>query len=368
MAIERLNMTGRVLSSDYMHWAKTQASARFNLATSGIPNLPIAELPARIEELELTSDSGYGYPPLQEALARKLGVAKESIVTAAGTSMANHLAMAALIAPGDEVLIEQPTYGLLLDVAHYLSANVTRFSRKAENGFRVDPDQVAKNVTPRTRLIVLTNLHNPSSALLEEETLAQIGQGARRVGARALVDEAYLEAAYARKPRSAFHLGEEFVVTSSLTKFYGLSGVRCGWILAEPQLAEKIWRLNDLFSSSSAHPAERLSVIALQNLERIGKRSRALLEANRPLLVSFLRSRNDLEWAEQEYGTVAFPRVLHADVEKLCALLAAKYETSVVPGKFFEMPEHIRIGVGCATETLAPGLDRLGKALDELHA
>jgi aspartate/methionine/tyrosine aminotransferase len=362
------NESERVLSSDYMHWAKTQACARFNLATSGMPNFPLAELPLRLEEIELTGESGYGYPPLQEALAAKSGVAKECVVAAAGTSMANHLAMATLIAPGDEVLIEHPTYELLLSVAHYLGADVKRFSRKAENGFRVDASEVAKNMTACTRLVVLTNLHNPSSAFINEESLSEIGLAVNRVGARVLVDEAYLESAYARAPRSSFHLGEQFVVTSSLTKFYGLSGLRCGWILAGPELAERMWRLNDLFSSSSAHPAERLSVIALQNLERVAARARGLLETNRPLLISFLRSRSDLQWAEQEYGTVVFPRVVRVDVEKLCTLLAQTYETSVVPGRFFEMPDYIRIGVGCETEMLKAGLERLGAALDELGA
>ena len=286
----------RVLSSDYMHWAKTQANARFNLASSGMPNFPLADLPVRLEELEITGTSGYGYAPLQEALAAKMGAPKECVVTAAGTSMANHLAMAALIAPGDEVLIEHPTYGLLLEVARYLGANVRRFSRsppaepvqpmdKIDNRFRVDVKGLSKQLTPRTRLIVLTNLHNPSSALIDNETLKEIGEVAARVGARVLVDEAYLEAAYELAPRSAFHLGEQFVVTSSLTKFYGLSGLRCGWILATPELATKIWRLNDLFSSTPVHAAERLSVIALQYLDLPAERARRLLEANRPLTI-----------------------------------------------------------------------------------
>jgi aspartate/methionine/tyrosine aminotransferase len=357
----------RTLSSDYMHWAKTQATARFNLATSGIPNFPMADLPVKLDELEITGTSGYGYPPLLEAIAAKSDVPKECVVAAAGTSMANHLAMAALIAPGDEVLIEQPTYGLLLEVAHYLSANVKRFARKIDNGFRVDVDEIHRQLTPRTRLIVLTNLHNPSSALINDATLKEIGEAARGAGARVLVDEAYLEAAYKISPRTSFHLGEEFVVTNSLTKFYGLSGLRCGWILAAPDLATKMWRLNDLFASTPVHAAERLSVIALKNIDIPAARARRLLEANRPLLVSFLESRKDLEWAAQDYGTVAFPRVVRANVEKLCALLAEKYETSVVPGRFFEMPEHIRIGVGCETSVLREGLERLGKALDEFR-
>ena len=180
------------------------------------------------------------------------------------------------------------------------------------------------------------------------------------------MDEAYLEAAYKISPRSSFHLGEQFVVTSSLTKFYGLSGLRCGWILATPDLATKMWRLNDLFASTPVHAAELLSVIALKNIELPARRARHLLDANRPLLVSFLRSRKDLEWAEQNYGTVAFPRVMAGKVDELCARLAEKYETSVVPGRFFEMPNHIRIGVGCETDVLREGLERLGQALDEL--
>ena len=161
---------GRVLSSNYMHWAKTQANARFNLATSGIPNFPLADLPVKIEALEITGTSGYGHPTLLEALAAKSGVPKECVVAAAGTSMANHLAMAALIAPGDEVLIEQPTYGLLLEVARYLSAEIKRFTRRIDNRFDVDVEEISRQLTPRTRLFVLTNLHNPSSALIEDAT------------------------------------------------------------------------------------------------------------------------------------------------------------------------------------------------------
>jgi aspartate/methionine/tyrosine aminotransferase len=188
---------------------------------------------------------------------------------------------------------------------------------------------------------------------------------ARGVGARVLVDEVYLDALFERTPPTAFHLGEEFVVTSSLTKVYGLSGLRCGWILAEPTLAQRLWRLNDLFGVIHAHPAERLSVAALRNLEPIAARSRALLETNGRLLNSFLRTRDDLEYFEHRSGTVSFPRLKAGDVNELCRLLIEKYETSVVPGRFFGMPSHIRIGISCDTEMFRRGLERLGAALDE---
>src|SRR5207302_9436693 len=143
----------------------------------------------------------------------------ENVVTVAGgTSMANHLAMAAMIEHGDEVLIEQPTYDPLLAVAEYLGAEIKRFARRFEDGFKIDIEALEKQISPRTRLIVLTNLHNPSSALVDETTLRKIGDLARNVGARVLVDEVYQEAIFENAPRSAMSLGPEFVATSSFPK------------------------------------------------------------------------------------------------------------------------------------------------------
>jgi aspartate/methionine/tyrosine aminotransferase len=251
------------MGSDYMVWAKTRSRARFNLATSGVLNYPISELGVTLEDLELSGPSWYGYEPLQNALAAKSQVTPDNVVAANGTSQANHLAMAVLLAPGDEVLIEQPVYDPVLALARHLGARVKRFHRRLEDGFRIDPREIERSVSRRTRLIVITNLHNPSSALTDKETLVEIQGIAREVGARVLVDEVYLEALFDGSP-SAFHLGREFIVTSSLTKAYGLSGLRCGWILAEPELAESMRRLNDLFCVIPPHSAELLSVIALR--------------------------------------------------------------------------------------------------------
>jgi aspartate/methionine/tyrosine aminotransferase len=354
-------------ASEYMRWAKLRSHARFNLAASGVANYPLRELPVRLEELELTGPSFYGYEPLQRALAAKCGVPAECVVAAAGTSMANHLAMAALLEPGDEVLVEHPVYEPIVAVARYLRAGVKPFARRAGDGFRLDPDEVERLAGPRTRMIVLTNLHNPSNVLAGDETLRRVGEVARKVGARVLVDEVYLDALFDRAPRSAFHLGGHFVVTSSLTKVYGLSGIRCGWILAEPALAERIWRLTDLFYSVPAHPAELLGVVALEHLDRIAARARGILEPNRRLLNAFLRSRDDLEWLEHDFGTVAFPRLRSGDAGRFCGLLRERYETSVVPGGFFGMPDHFRIGVGGDGAALEAGLERIGAALDELR-
>jgi aspartate/methionine/tyrosine aminotransferase len=352
------------IQSAYMEWAKTRSHARFNLSTSGLASFPLAKLPVRLEDLELTGPAGYGYAALQRRLAARAGVAPECVVAATGTSMANHLAMAAVLEPGDEVLIEQPTYELLLNVADYLGAKTLRFPRRFEDGFRIEPREIERALTPRTRLIVLTNLHNPSGVLTEDSVLREVGEIAQSVGARVLVDEVYLDAAFARAPRSAFHLGGHFIVTNSLTKVYGLSGLRCGWILAVPDLARRMWRLNDLFGVNAAHPAERLSVIALDHLGQIAVAARLLLETNRALLRSFFDSRDDLSAVWPEAGAILFPKVRSGSAEPFCESLRENYETSVVPGTFFEMRGHFRIGVGGETAMVAEGLKQIAAALE----
>jgi hypothetical protein len=372
-----------------MPWAKQHSRSQYNLATSGVAHWKLRDLPVRIEDLEISGPSFYGYPPLQEALAKHCGVPQDRVVAATGTSMANYLALAATLNAGDDVLIESPTYELILAAASQIGARVHRFTRTHESGFALHPQTIERAITSRTRLIVLSNLHNPSSAFTNESTMLEIAKVAKRGGTRVLVDEVYLDAVFQGAPRSAALMGDHFIVTSSLTKVYGLSGLRCGWIVAAPELAQKMWRLNDLFGVIPAHMAELASIIALGELDRIRENVRARLDRNRAALHRFFDSRPDLDVPRFPYGTIAFPKLLlsarrsdndqsrssergstaaGSAVDQLCGLLRTKYDTTVVPGKYFEMPDHFRIGIGGDLEPLEEGLRRLGLALDEMHS
>ncbi len=249
--------------SRYLAWAKLNSAARFNLATSGVPDYPLAELPVQIKDLEIGGTDAYGFKPLMKRLAAKADVPEECVVYTFGTSMANYLALSALVRRGDEVLVERPTYDPLLAILDHIGANVSRFERRAEKGFRLGLGELERRINPQTKLIVLCNLHNPSSTLTDEATMKQVGEMAAKVGARVLVDEVYLESLFDQPSRSAFHLGPNFVTTNSLTKAYGLSGIRCGWVLAQPELAQRMWQIVDFTYGSPVHPAELLAVIAL---------------------------------------------------------------------------------------------------------
>ncbi len=357
----------RTMGSPYMHWAKTRQTARYTLAVSGIKGLSLSELGAGWNDVALDGAPGYGVPNLRDALARKSGVDPSRVVLATGTSGANHLVMAALIAPGDEVLLECPGYEPIEMLARHLGARVGLFPRRADNGFRIDPADVASAVTRSTRLIVLSNLHNPSSVATDEGTLRAIGAIAEKVGARVLSDEAYLDAAFEQAPPSAGTLGDAFVVTTSLTKVFGLGGLRCGWIVAAPDIAERLWQLKNLFGVNEPYPVGGMAACALRKSEAILSRARKILDTNRAAWNELLDRRDDLVVERAAFGTTAFPRLLRCDADALCAHLRERYETSLVPGRFFGAPEHVRVGL-CGDPTIfTEGLARLNSALDDLQ-
>jgi aspartate/methionine/tyrosine aminotransferase len=358
------------MRSDYMNFAKLGTAARFGLASSGVADCVMSDLGADVGDLALHGSNSYGYPPLVEAVAGRFAVPTECVVMpGGGASFANHLALAALISPGDAVLIEDPTYELILRTLEYLQARVTRFDLKLEDDWALHPATVAGRITPETRLVVLTNLHNPTGALAAPETIAAVAEAAAAVGAMVLIDEVYLELLFEDgRAFTAFRPEGNIVVTSSLTKAYGLSGLRCGWILAPAPIAEKMRRLNDLFASLPAHVAEQLGVVAFQRLPALRARATAILDENRAAYREILGGHPALQQIVFDHGTTVFPRVAGGEGsgDRLFRTLMDRFETSLVPGRFFGRSEHVRIGLSHNPATTREGLLRVRAALDEL--
>src|SRR5262249_42402712 len=156
------------------------------------------------------------------------------VITGHGCSGANFLAIAALVGAGDDVLIERPTYDPLIGACQLMGARITRFDRRFDNGWRLDLDAIRARLTPRTRLIVITSPHNPTGAVIDSASLTTLGEMAASVGAHVLVDEVYLDGAnfvVAGRAKPAATLDGPFLSTASLTKSYGLAGIRCGWVV-----------------------------------------------------------------------------------------------------------------------------------------
>ncbi len=350
----------------YMEWAKLHARPRWNLAGSNLLACTVDDLPGAREALEINGDNDNGYLPLVEAIARRYRVTDDMVATAVGASGANFLVFVALIRPGDDVLVERPGYDPLMGPVGLLGARVTRFDRRFEDGYRLDPDAVRRALTPHTRLIVITNPHNPSGVLASDDDLEAVGRIGEKAGAKVLVDEVYLDSVPGPLRRPSGARSPVFITTSSLTKSYGLAGLRCGWVIASPGVAELVRRARDIVDGSGPFPAERLSVLALAQIDRLAARARSILEPNFRTIGDFLSSRAELECMLPAGGTVVFPRLKGVDdASAFVERLARDFETGIVPGAFFQAPAHVRIGFGGRSDVLAEGLARIGRALDQ---
>lgn len=344
-------LSERVYESAYLDWVKTNQGRKWecDLSGSGVPGVRLSDL-RELPDLEPISGQGgrLGFVPLLEAIGREYDVPVECIVKGGGTSGANTYVFLLLLGPGDDVLVETPAYDILPNLARFTGASVRSCVR--------DPEDIARLIRPATKMVVLTNLHNPTSALMDGAALERIGEVAARNGVYVVVDEVYLDCVWENRPKSSFHLGPNFIVTSSLTKVYGLSGLRCGWIFAQPDVAMRLRRLIDLFDNIPSHTAELLSVAAFRELPRLRAKARELIEGNRAIYREFAER---VGFDVPPYGTVVFPRV----GERVSERLLQDFSTRVVPGRFFGAPEHVRIGLVGEPGALREGLRRLEACL-----
>ena len=357
-------MSGLRYHAPYMEYAKTRHHARFDLGGSNILACSLDDLPGANEAVALNGDNDNGYAPLIDAIASRYGSSSNRVTTATGTAGANFLALAALVEPGDDVLVERPGYDPLLGAARLLGARTVRFDRTEDSGFALDPERVAAAVTPRTRAIVVTHPHNPTGVAASTDALREIGEIAKRANARVIVDEVYRDVSPASGPAIAA-LDDVFVTTNSLTKSYGLTSLRCAWVIASKDLTYRVRRARDVVDGTGSIVAERLATLAFEQLNALASRARTILARNKALVDRFLSSRRGLRWTPSA-GTVVFPRIEGVDdVSEFAERLVRERETSIVPGRFFDAPAHFRLGFGGDTERLRGGLERLAAALDE---
>ena len=348
-------MTAR---APYMEWAKSRPTPRIDLAGSNLLACSVDDLPGAREGLDFSGENPNGYPPLVEAIAARFSLAPDRVATGTGAAGANFLACAAVLEPGDAVVAEWPGYDPLPGAARMVGAEVRFFERRFADGWAIDPERVVAAMTARTKLILLSNPHNPTGALAPPEVLDAVGRAAERAGALVLVDEVYLETVEGEAPAPAATRYPVFVSTNSLTKAYGLSALRCGWALAAPRVAEAIRRARDVVDGSGSIPAERLSVLAFRQMPALRARAGRILAANRRLWRGFLE-RSALECADSA-ATIAFPRLPdELDGAAFADRLMARDGVAVAPGAFFGEPRHVRVAIGGDTPRLAEGLEAI---------
>jgi len=347
----------------------------FNLSESGVHPLTVGELLALADASIDTLGIGYGQSNgsdvLRERIARLYGdAADDAVVVMNGSAEANFAVTWELVSPGDAVAVLAPAYMQTPGLARAFDADVREVPLREELGWQPDPDEI-RAIPGRTRLIVVTNPGNPTGAILNDVARDAVIDAAERTGAWILADEVYTGAELEGSETSSFFGRHPRVVaTGSLSKAYGLPGLRVGWATAPSELAARLWARSDYTTISPGALTDHLATLALRPdvRPRILERTRRLLHEGIEILETWFRATGGFTWRRPDAGAICFARYdLDIESAQLAETLRAEYSVLVVPGAHFDRDRFLRIGFG-EPALLRPALERVGAALAAIGA
>ena len=351
---------------------------RHNLSESGVHPLSLGELLelAGATEEALATSLGYGQSNGTEVLRERIAglyddAAAANVVVTNGSAEANMIAAWRVLetaGPGDNVAVLLPTYMQLPGLADAFGAEVRGIHLREEEGWQPDPDEVRAAVDHRTRMIVVTNPQNPTGVVLDPQALDAVIESAERVGAWILADEVYAgaERSGGRTPSLWDRAGGpsgRVLATGSLSKAYGLPGLRIGWVLAPDALAEDLWGRKDYTTIGPGALTDHLAALALRDdvMPRIVERTRAIIRDHLEITVAWMNDVGRFAPVRHDAGAVCFPRYeLPVDSGDLAERLRVEQDVLIVPGSHFEMGPYLRIGFGIERRPLEEALDRVG--------
>ena len=355
----------------------------YNLSESGVHPMRLEELvedPADRAGLlgqELVYPQSNGTIELRQRVAAMYpGATADHVEVTNGGSEANFVTMWHLVEPGDEVVSMVPNYGQTLGLAEAFGGVLKPWPlRLSADGTRwhIDIDDLRRLVTDKTRLIILCNPNNPTGARIPASDLDAICQVAATVGAWVLSDEIYRGAELdGVETPSVWGRYERVIITSGLSKAYGLPGLRVGWIVSAPEVVATTWGYHDYTTIGPGTLSDRLARIALQPAmrERILARTRRILHTNLPVITGWLDAHAErFSYALPDAGAIVYMRYHDAiNSTELVERLRVEKSVLIVPGDHFGMDGYLRIGFGSETRYLRDGLDRLDHLLRSLPA
>jgi aspartate/methionine/tyrosine aminotransferase len=348
----------------------------FNLAESGVQPLTLSELHAITGAQPGDTLLGYGHtdgsPGLRACIAALYDNASaNNVLATVGSAEANFLAMWRLVEPGDRVVVVRPTYEQTTGLAAGLGADVVDLWLKAEEGWQPEPGAAAEVIRPGTRLVVVTNPNNPTGAVLVPERVAEIVDAAERAGAWILSDEVYSGGELSGEVTESFWgRTDRVLVSASLSKAYGLPGLRLGWLVAPAEFREDLWARKDYTTIAPSPLADRLGEAALgpDSRARLLRRGRDILLANLGRLSTWSASHSGiLSFRAPDAGAIAFFRYeLPIGSTDLARRLLAEESVLIVPGDHFGLDRHFRIGYGYTSPPLESGLARLSRMIESV--
>jgi len=357
---------------DYLKWSKVHERVRYELTGSGIPAASPDDFDTPLSPIGLEVRGTYGDPRLIEAIAARYAVPGAGILPVAGASSGIFIAVSAVVEHGSIILVEQPVYEPIRRVAAFRHLRVLPVARTPDRRFNVSVADIQAGLGRGARAVALTNLHNPSGQLLSPETMGHIAACCADAGATLIVDEVYLDSSHLTcggRRWTAAGVADNVIAINSLTKVYGLSGLRIGWILSHAEIIERCRVVIDLLNVDNPAPSTSIALDAFRCIGRLERRFRQWYEPGQQVFRRWLAQEPRLRGYPScgaIFECVRLPEGVTSGA--LHQHLVSRYETQVVPGAFFGLDDHVRIGLVLPPAELTEALARISRALNDLSA
>jgi aspartate/methionine/tyrosine aminotransferase len=326
----------------------------------------------RLSDLVLSYGSHMGHEGLRDLIVRdNTDLTREDVMLTVGAAAGLFIIATTLLSPGDELIVIRPNYATNIETPRAIGANIRFIDLRFEEGFALDMERVRQLVTPATKYISVTYPHNPTGACLSDATLVELVGIAEAAGTRLLVDETYRDMVFGDLLPLAATYSDRVISVSSLSKSYGLPGIRMGWIVCrDTRLMETFLAAKEQIHICGSSLDEEVAFYYMQEKEGHFEKIRQDIRTKYQIVQSWMNRQDGFEWVEPKGGCVCFPRIRHPehiDIRRFYETLLKKYGTYVGPGHWWDMPDHyMRIGYGWPDRlSLEEGLEALTRSLEE---
>ncbi len=346
-----------------------QFEVEYDIGESGMKFLKVKDLGIDLNEIELRYGYHLGHPDLRKDIAKQYqGMTMNNVAVTTGASEGNFAVIGHLVGSKDHLIIEHPTYPSLYQIPRSLERDHSLFKLTWKNQFRPDMNELRKLVKKNTKLITLTHPNNPTGSAITLDELKEAIEIAEAADAYLMVDETYRDMMFDKPPPLAATLSPNAISLTSMSKTWGLPGIRIGWVVADTPIIEAVRAVREQVTICNSSLGEAIAKRVLEKKGNLLDGLRKSMFSNYAIVRDWMESQSWLEWIEPKSGVVCAPRLKNGEsTDELCHLLVTKYRTFTVPGSRMELDGHFRLGFGGEKEELTKGLDQLTLALKEIY-
>ncbi len=346
-------------------------NVKYNLTESSFADASLGSLDLDLRSLVLCYGDHQGNRALRELIAAESGVTADDVLITAGAAAALFVIATSLLGPGDHMVVERPNYATNIETPRAIGAEIDFLELRFEDGFRIDLERLQSLLRPSTKLLSITVPHNPTGSMISQAELSQIISLCERRGITLLVDETYREMSFSGSLPVAASLSPQAISVSSLSKTWGLPGIRIGWLICrDKKRMEMLLAAKEQIFITNSVVDEEIALRFLLRRAELAPPIFAAMKRNFDVLAGWMEKQSILEWVKPAGGVVCFPRFVDSDpafLDRFYRILNEQYQTYVGPGHWFEMPRrYMRIGYGWPrTADLAQGLSAIEKAAEQ---